>query len=580
MVGRILRQPEMLLEAAEAFYDAPENRKIVAWASDVLAATLYHIIYETVEGLPPGAVRVLCGSQYEDLAALLPRRSLGSSYAATEILEIKQIIMKSAVKFNPRCGKRIPWPVPPTGLTASAEALPLGPAPEPERAPEPEPGSAPESASASESALESAPELESAPASTSTDAPESPDLEPWGSLPRDVQLPEPDLIGASTPTLVSATQATPAPTQPPESAVAQQAAPISSSEVEPEEPRAPNEPGPVDVLPLTAPTSSYGYAAGTRRVFETPTSAPSQSGTPGQGAGELPPQGTQPSEPAPIPTVLLSGQQICVRIISGGTTNALTFEMQPKMEWAKNELAKALATEWNRAVNNWKEIGRAALEGREPLLPHGPNTYVFRISGRHITNLAYVQRHYFAPEDFLEAIELGVVDGDAEGVAQLWPARVADVPVVEERAESPTPSPIENSETVLPPSTPDAASTSDAEANEGSPSAEQPSPDSQTEGEPEDAHQKVPVEDDGHANAGETEKQAPVELPTNASAAYKIAVTYRRMRIEAPALLQLRGDQRRDAVYARIAPNFACGVSTWWRAMRKVAELDQQGEPE
>jgi hypothetical protein len=497
MLVRIIQRRAVSPEEAEEFYYSPENRKIVAWASDVLAATLHYIIYETVEGLPIGAVHVLRGSRYEDLATLLSRQSLGSIYAAAEILELKQIIMRSVIKFDPRWGNWIPWPVPPPALTTRAEALPLEPASALELASE----STPET----ESALESAPELESAPASTSADAPESPDHGTEESRPRDAQPLEPDLIDASTPTLVSATQATPAPTQPPESAVAQQAEPISSSEVEPEEPRAPNGPGPVDAPPPTTPASSYGYAAGTRRVFETPTSAPSQSGTPGGEAEELPPRDAQPPQPAPIPMVFLLYDQMVIwialrRVVSPEEAERLVTspEMAPKIERAKKELDRVWRAELGRALAKYDEFVRVLVEeGRiPPALSEDDDIFrILGLEGRTYSTTRWVD---LCRTGRLPADDVGLNDvtwdhiprdhiaGVLEGFKRKWPANSADVPATGKNVESPTTLPAENSGTV-PPAAPGMTPTLDAPASETPPAPEQPSAHGQPEGVHEDA---------------------------------------------------------------------------------------------
>jgi len=111
-----------------------------------------------------------------------------------------------------------------------------------------------------------------------------------------------------------------------------------------------------------------------------------------------------------------SEDQILAWIISRRETK-LTPEMPPKIEWARQELTKAVTKELNKMLAQSVAIDHAVLQGQAP---HGLNEGVFRISGLRSGALAHFLRiGWLTPE----TIKWDDITGDPEGVKRLWPAR-------------------------------------------------------------------------------------------------------------------------------------------------------------
>jgi hypothetical protein len=450
-------------EAEELCYSL--NSEIVDWALDVLTTVLFKAVYGAVEGLPIVAAWV--GD--EDLATIF-RRSWVPGAGDVLWHELREFIMKSEVRFNPRWATRITWPT----LLSAAQAVST-------------PTQPTEPAVADETELISSSEVE----------------------PEESQPPNtPDPVGAlihSTP----ATQAAPAdPPASPSVAQPNEAAADGS----PARDAQPPAPDPIDAQTPTTPATPAGPPRGYMGFMPL---APSQSGPPGDGAEELP-HGAQPPESAPIPMVLLLYDQMVVwiverRMVSPEEAERLVNspEMAVKIARAERELDRVWRAELGRAKAKYDEYERAVVEeGRTPpeLSDDDDVFCILGLEGRTYSTTAWVYR---CRTGQLPAEDVGLNDatwdhiaGVLEGIERKWPARAADMLAAQERAESPTTSPAK-SETV-PPVVPDTTSTPDAPASQTPPAPEQTRPQDRLEGEREDAHQEVLAEDDEHSSAGVT----------------------------------------------------------------------------
>src|SRR5262249_11028584 len=124
------------------------------------------------------------------------------------------------------------------------------------------------------------------------------------------------------------------------------------------------------------------------------------------------------SEPAPAEW---SEDQILAWIISRRETK-LTPKMLSKIEWAGQELTKAVVKELNKMLVRSVEVNRAVAEGRTP--PE-LNDGVFCIGGLRSGWLAHLLRIGWLT---LEDIQGKGITGDPEGVKRLWPACETNTP--------------------------------------------------------------------------------------------------------------------------------------------------------
>jgi hypothetical protein len=230
--------------------------------------------------------------------------------------------------------------------------------------------------------------------------------------------------------------------------------------------------------------------------------APAQSDlTPGHGAEGLQPRDVQPPEPAPIPVVLLSYDQMLVQIAERRTVSQQDAEeivnspgMASKIARAMKELDRVWRAELGRAKAKYKKYELAVVEERR-ILPAllSDDDDVFRILGLEGRTYSTTWWIRLWRKRSLPAEDVGPNDvtwdhiaGVLEGFKRKWPVGAADVTAATERAESPTTSPTESGKTILPP-------------EESPPPDEQPRPPDQLEDDPnrtaaaihEDAHQEV-----------------------------------------------------------------------------------------